>query len=274
MHDAPHRKRKSLGQHFLRDARVADRAVAHAGLRPEDVVLEIGPGAGVLTRRLAPRCREVVAIEVDRALAERLAAEALPRVRVIAADAVAEPFPAFDACVSNLPYQVSSPILFKLLRERFRVAVLMVQKEFADRLVARPDTPEYGRLSVSAASRAAVERLERVGRGAFDPPPQVDSALVRVTPRPSPFPVRDVALFDGVVKAAFTQRRKTLANALRNAGHLAVAEPARLAAIAPALPFADRRAGELAAADFARIADAIADAGIAAAGGTRPDEGP
>lgn len=250
-----HRKKKSLGQHFLRDARVAERAAEHAALKPDDVVLEIGPGGGVLTRVLAARAREVVAIELDRALADALAREAPSNVRVVHADAVEAEWPAFDACVSNLPYQVSSPVLFKLLARPFRVAVLMVQEEFAERLVARPDTSAYGRLSVSAATRARVEIVQRVGRGAFDPPPRVDSALVRVTPRPTPFPVADLALFDAVVKAAFTQRRKTLANALRNAAHLVASDAARVAALAP---------GALAPAEFAEVADHLAAAGLAA----------
>lgn len=249
-----HVKKKSLGQHFLRDERVAARAADAAGLRPDDVVLEIGPGEGVLTRHLLPRVREVVAVELDEDLARRLEERATPGLRVLRGDAVQVAFPPFDACVSNLPYQISSPILFKLLDHDFRVAVLMVQKEFADRLAAKPDTSAYGRLTVSASTRATVEIVARVGRGAFDPPPQVESALVRLTPRAAPpFPIADAALYDGVVRAAFTQRRKTLSNALRNAGHLASADPARLAAVAPRAPHATRRAGELAPADYGDV---------------------
>lgn len=233
------RPRPKLGQHFLRDARYAERAVEAAQLRPTDVVLEVGPGKGVLTRLLAPRCGRVVAVELDAALADALD---VPNVELLRGDAVQVEIPPFDACVSNLPYQISSPFLFRLLAREFRVAVLLVQKEFADRLVAKVDTGEYGRLSVNAQRRAHVEILARVPPGAFDPPPQVDSALVRIVPRPAAFEIIDEALYDRVVEAAFGQRRKKLANALGAFG-----ERART------VPHAAKRAGELTPADFAEV---------------------
>ncbi len=229
-------RRPPLGQHFLRDERYAQRAVDAAGLKPDDVVLEVGPGKGVLTRRLVPRCARVVAVEIDPALADGIARD-LPQVDLLRGDAVQVEWPRFDACVSNLPYQISSPFLFRLLATEFRVAVLLVQKEFADRLVAKVDTADYGRLSVNAQRRADVEIVARVPPGAFDPPPQVESALVKVTPRPPAFEVPPN--YDAVVERAFAQRRKKIANALGAKG----------------VPFAEKRAGELSPEDFARVAE-------------------
>lgn len=235
-------RRPPLGQHFLRDAAYAQRSVEAADLRGTDVVLEVGPGKGVLTRLLAPRVAKVVAVELDAALADALEADPIPGVDVVRGDAVQAPLPTFDACVSNLPYQISSPFLFRLLALDFRVAVLLVQKEFADRLVAKPRTKDYGRLSVNAQRRAEVEMIARVPPGAFNPPPRVDSAIVRITPRAPDFDVVDEALYERVVEAAFAQRRKKLSNALASFG-----------ARAKDAPFAEARAEELSPADFARL---------------------
>ena len=227
------RPRPKLGQHFLRDIRYAERAVEAAGLLPSDVVLEVGPGKGVLTRLLAPRVAKVVAVELDPVFA---AALDVPNVQLVEGDAVQVEIPPFDACVSNLPYQISSPFLFRLLEREFRVAVLMLQKEFADRLVAKPGTSDYGRLSVNAQRRADVEIVTRVPPGAFDPPPMVESAIVRIRPRPPAF---DVPLnFDAVVERAFAQRRKKLSNTLGSKD----------------IPHADRRPEELSPEEFADVA--------------------
>lgn len=239
-------RRPPLGQHFLRDARFAQRAVEAAELRPDDVVVEVGPGKGVLTTLLAPRVAKVVAVEIDPRMAEAIEALALPNVELVRGDAVKVEIPSFTACVSNLPYQISSPFLFRLLARDFRVAVLLVQKEFADRLVAAPDTSDYGRLSVNAQRRAEVRILARVPPGAFDPPPQVDSALVLLRPRPPAFEVPDEATYERVVEAAFSQRRKKLSNAL-------AALPPPLRGRLAGLPFAEKRAGELSPEDFAAV---------------------
>ena len=230
------RARPKLGQHFLRDVRFAERAVEAAGLRPTDVVLEVGPGKGVLTRLLAPRVAKLVAVELDEELADRLD---VPKVEIIRGDAVQVEIPHFDACVSNLPSQISSPFLFRLLERDFRVAVLMVQKEFADRLVAKVGTEDYGRLSVNAQRRAQVEIVARVPPGAFDPPPRVESAIVRIVPRPPAFDVPPN--FDAVVERAFAQRRKKLSNSLG----------------AKDIPFADRRPEEISPEEFALVARSL-----------------
>jgi 16S rRNA (adenine1518-N6/adenine1519-N6)-dimethyltransferase len=239
-------KRPPLGQHFLRDVRYAERAIEAAELAPTDTVLEVGPGKGVLTRRLAARVTKVVAVELDAALADALAAEAIPNVELVRGDAVQVDIPAFDACVSNLPYQISSPFLFRLLERDFRVAVLLVQKEFADRLVAEPRTGDYGRLSVNAQRKADVRMIARVPPGAFDPPPRVDSALVEIRPRPPAFDVVDERAYEQVVLAAFNARRKKIANGLR-------ALPPPLRERLDSVPFADKRPEELTPADFALV---------------------
>ena len=141
------RPKKSLGQHFLVDSRVALRHVGHAAIGSSDTVLEIGPGLGILTRLLAERARHVVAIEADRRFAAYLR-ESLPDVEVIEGDALAIEWPRFDVMASNLPYQISSPLTFRLLGEPFRRAVLMYQWEFARRMIAKPATADYSRLSV------------------------------------------------------------------------------------------------------------------------------
>lgn len=239
-------RRPPLGQHFLRDVRYAERAVDSAQLRPDDVVLEVGPGKGVLTRLLAPRVAKVVAVELDPELAERMAQAGIPNLELLRGDAVKVDIPPFTACVSNLPYQISSPFLFRLLARDFRVAVLLVQKEFADRLVADVDTADYGRLSVNAQRKADVTLMAKVPPGAFNPPPKVDSALVMLRPKPPAFDVHDEALYEKVVEAAFNQRRKKLANAL-------AALPPPYASRLPGVPHAEKRAGEVAPAEFAEV---------------------
>lgn len=229
------RGRPKLGQHFLRDARYADRAVEAAKLVKDDIVLEVGPGTGVLTRRLIATGARVIAVELDAELADGIARD-LPRVDLIRGDAVQVELPRFSACVSNLPYQISSPFLFRLLEREFRVAVLLLQKEFADRLVARPGSGEYGRLTVNASRRADVKIIAKVPPGAFDPPPRVDSALVLLSPRAPGFDVPPN--FDDVVERAFAQRRKKLSNSLNSKD----------------VPHADRRPEELTPKEFADVA--------------------
>lgn len=250
------RASRGLGQHFLLDERVAHRQVEYAGIRPDDVVLEIGPGLGVLTERLAARARRVVAVERDRRLARALR-ERIEGIEVIEGDAVKVPLPGFDRVVSNLPYQISSPITFRLLDAPFARAVLMYQAEFAERLVAGPGEDAYSRLSVKAFVRARAEIAESVPRSAFWPSPKVDSAIVVLEPRPFPFPVRDPAMFDAVVDAAFAHRRKAIENALALHWRSLARSEAALAAALAGHPLSRRRAEELAPEEFGALADAL-----------------
>ena len=225
MSDLP-RARKRFGQHFLEPAWVA-RLIDSLSPAPDDVFLEIGPGRGALTKPLAARVGRVVAVEIDRDLAAALPARLPPHVRIVQADFLdveldrlleGERSPV--RVVGNLPYNVSSPILFKLLHaadegRRFSDATLMLQKEVADRLVASPGTGEYGTLAVQVALLADVERVLTLPPGAFRPPPKVTSAVVRLRFRPRLAEVGDLAVFEKIVRGVFLQRRKTLANALK-----------------------------------------------------------
>jgi len=250
------RPRKSLGQHFLVDPRVASRHVDHAKIGRSDTVLEIGPGLGVLTRLLAERSRHVVAIEADRRFAAYLR-ESVPDVEVIEGDALKIEWPRFDIMASNLPYQISSPLTFRLLDQPFLRAVLMYQWEFAKRMIAKAATADYSRLSVGVYRRSACEILERVPRNAFHPQPRVDSALVRLEPRASPFPIADPTRYDAVVDVLFQHRRKTVENGLRLGWRALATSRESLEAVLPDVPFRMRRVEELSPEEIGRIADAV-----------------
>jgi 16S rRNA (adenine1518-N6/adenine1519-N6)-dimethyltransferase len=218
--------RKRFGQHFLEPAWVA-RLIEVLAPRPGDVFLEIGPGRGALTIPLSARVARLVAVEIDRDLAAALPARLPAHVRIVQGDVLEtdlETLLAGEAMpvrvVGNLPYNISSPILFRLLRAAgqgrvFRDATLMLQKEVADRLVAAPGGSDYGVLAIQAALAADVERVLTLPPGAFRPPPKVTSAVVRLTFRPPRVDVSDAGTFERVVRGIFLQRRKTLANALK-----------------------------------------------------------
>ena len=253
------RPSKSRGQHFLVDTRVGHRAIGYADLRHSDTVLEIGPGLGVLTRELVPRVKRVVAIESDRRFAEYLR-RALPEAEIVHGDALKVKWPDFDVMVSNLPYQISSPLTFRLLGTPFDRAILMYQWEFAKRMVAPPGSEDYSRLSVGVHVRAACAILERVPRNAFRPQPRVNSALVRLEPRPSPFPIADPDRFDAVVAALFEHRRKTVENGLRLAWSSFAESPESLEAALAEMPFRGRRVEELRPEDIEQVARALPQA--------------
>lgn len=217
-----HRARKRYGQNFLVDRTAIGRIIAAIDPQPGDHVVEIGPGLGALTEPLLARLASLEVIEVDRDLAARLAARwPAQRLRVHVADALEFDFARLGTrlrVVGNLPYNISSPILFRLCEATAAIADIhvMLQKEVVDRMIARPGTRDYGRLSVMLAYRFRIERLLRVAAGAFRPAPRVESAFARLTPHdPLPWPARDEPLFARIVAAAFGQRRKTLHNALR-----------------------------------------------------------
>ncbi|MCL2317902.1 MAG: 16S rRNA (adenine(1518)-N(6)/adenine(1519)-N(6))-dimethyltransferase RsmA, partial [Methanomassiliicoccaceae archaeon] len=168
--------KKSKGQNFLIDDRVAERQVKFAGISKNDLVLEVGPGLGILTTKLIEHSDHVTCIEIDENLADHVQATYGERVNLIRGDAVKVPFPKFDVFVSNLPYSVSTPIIFKLLEYDFRKAIVMVQKEFADRMIADVGSPDYSRLTVNLFYKADCRLLEKVPRSRFKPQPKVDSA--------------------------------------------------------------------------------------------------
>lgn len=184
-------------------------------------MLEIGPGLGALTRRLLPLVARVVAIELDPGMIEELGRRGLtgPNLRLLQGDAVDFDYASLgpiDKIVANLPYSASSPITFRLLRLPFQRAVLMYQREFAERMVAPPGDPEYGRLSAAVAYHAKATILERVPRTAFTPPPEVESALVELVPHETPpFPVHSADTYEELLRVLFSTRRKTIRSTLR-----------------------------------------------------------
>jgi 16S rRNA (adenine1518-N6/adenine1519-N6)-dimethyltransferase len=216
-------KRRALGQHFLRDTGIARAIVDLVAPTTADLVVEIGPGEGALTQELARRAGRVVALEVDRGLVESLRRR-WPAVEVLEADARTWDYGALERppggrvlVVGNLPYSVSKPIVAALLEARgaLDAMALMLQREVAERLAAPPGGKVYGALSVLTQAVCDVELALRVPPGAFRPPPKVESAVVRLTPRPhTRVPLALEPRFREVVRAAFASRRKTLANAL------------------------------------------------------------
>jgi len=254
-------RRRALGQHFLRDAGIARAIVDLLAPTPADLVVEIGPGQGALTGELSRRAGRVLALEVDRALIERLRI-AWPAVEVLDADArawewtsLARPSGGRALVVGNLPYSVGTAILVALCRapRAIDLMALMLQREVAERVAAAPGSKIYGSLSVYVQLRWRVEMAIRVAPGAFRPPPKVDSAVLRLTPLPGPaVELADEARFEAVVRAAFAQRRKTLANALAAGLDLPVATAREAAASAGVDP--GRRAETLNIREFAEVA--------------------
>ncbi|MFB6228048.1 MAG: 16S ribosomal RNA methyltransferase A [Halobacteriales archaeon] len=251
-------------QHFLVDDRVLDRIPEYADDFDLDRVLEIGAGTGALTDRLLDAADAVIAVERDPELAAFLREEfatavASGRLRVIGGDALEIDVPGHTASVSNLPYGVASELLFRLL-PRKRPLVAMVQQEFAERMAADPGTEAYGRLSVASGHYGEVEVVEPVPREAFDPPPEVESALVRVTPREPAYDVEE-RFFLRFVKAVFTQRRKTTRNAIRNTTHISGIEDPSAVVEATEESLLAARPGTLSPEQFATLANTAIEAG-------------
>ncbi|MEP7057500.1 MAG: 16S rRNA (adenine(1518)-N(6)/adenine(1519)-N(6))-dimethyltransferase RsmA [Caldimonas sp.] len=250
-----HVARKRFGQHFLTDPSVIDAIVAAIDPRRDDALVEIGPGLGAMTAPLAERCARLTVIELDRDLATRLRRN--PALDVIEADVLAVDFDALAQrrgaplrVVGNLPYNISTPILFHLLGAADRIADqhFMLQKEVVQRMSARPGTKAYGRLSVMLQWRYDIEAVLDVGPESFDPPPRVESAVVRMQPLPQAAAI-DAARLGEIVTVAFSQRRKLLRHTLgrwldergyavgfdvqRRAEEVPVAEYVALSALAP-----------------------------------------
>jgi 16S rRNA (adenine1518-N6/adenine1519-N6)-dimethyltransferase len=233
-----HRPRKRFGQHFLHDPRVLAHLIQEINPGKEDFLVEIGPGEGALTHRLLEKLDHLEVIEIDRDLAAGLSS---PKLKVHQADALEfdySVFPKGVRIVGNLPYNISTPLLFHLARyaERVRDMYFMLQLEVVERMVAQHSTPEYGRLSVALQARFAMRKLFNVGPGAFKPPPKVESAVVRLEPLSAPLEISE-----DLLRKAFSARRKTLRNAIPGANFAA-------AGIDPTL-----RPENLSPADYARL---------------------
>jgi 16S rRNA (adenine1518-N6/adenine1519-N6)-dimethyltransferase len=259
--------RKALGQHFLISRKVVEAIVEACDVQPDVPVLEVGPGIGTLTRALVERGAPVTAVELDQRAVEVLqeTVGGFPNVRIIHADILTLDLAAlFDSqrwtVVGNLPYYITTPVIIRILEHAaaVRLAVFMVQREVADRLCAAPGGKEYGAISVLVQVYAEVSRVIKVPRGAFLPPPSVDSSVVRFAMRPEPLVPPDLRhAFFTIVRAAFGQRRKTLENALAAGGVLdgdrqAVTHALQTAGIDP------RRRGEtLSIAEYVRVTEEV-----------------
>ncbi len=264
--------RKRFGQNFLIREDTAERIVEHAHLREDDVAVEIGPGAGALTLRIARRVRHLIAVEKDIGLAQYLREECgdAPRISIVEGDFLEFDLAAAAAehgvdrliVVGNIPYNITTPILEHLFSARkvVRSAVLLVQKEYAERLAAAAGTPEYGALTLFARYHALLEPLMTLRAGSFWPRPTVDSMLVRFFMREHPPVEAPEALLFSIIRASFQQRRKQLSNTLENALELprdAVERIGRRAGIA-----LTRRGETLTLDEFARLARTAADRGV------------
>jgi 16S rRNA (adenine1518-N6/adenine1519-N6)-dimethyltransferase len=256
------RPKKSLGQHFLKDRAVVERILRVAEIDPRDTVVEIGPGEGSLTFSLAERAAQVVAVELDPDLYRSLLEKGrdYPHLRLVQADAMKFPFgeiPAPFKVVANLPYYITTPVLFRLLsfREKIQSLTLMIQKEVADRMVASPGGKEFGVLSITVQFYTQPKLCFTVSRDAFFPKPNVESAVVLLIPRAAPpVSVRDTAFFIDLVRTAFTHRRKVLANALRSTPfpREQIHEALHRAGVAP-----DRRPETLSLEEWGAVSDIL-----------------
>lgn len=215
---------KRFGQHFLTDRATLDAIAASVEARPGETIIEIGPGRGVLTDVLADLPNDLIAIEIDHMLSEQLRERyaGKPRIRILEKDVLAVEVGAIVSgpfvVVGNVPYYITTPILFHVLRAPFpRHAVFLVQREVADRMTASPDSKEYGALSVNVQATADTEIIRRVPPHAFSPPPKVESAVIRVTPKSAPLiDAEEVDVFRRFVQSLFGMRRKQLGNSLRS----------------------------------------------------------
>lgn len=221
---------KSKGQHILKNPLLVDSIVEKAGIKSTDVILEIGPGTGNLTKKLLEAGNKVIAVELDPRMVLELerrfqGTPSANKLKVIQGDVLKCDLPYFDICVANIPYQISSPLTFKLLAHRpvFRCAVIMFQREFAMRLVAQPGDILYCRLSVNTQLLSRVFHLLKVGKNNFRPPPKVDSSVVRIEPR-KPLPPVNFKEWDGLVRLCFNRKNKTLGSVFRQKSVLSLLE--------------------------------------------------
>lgn len=201
-------------QNFLIDNKIVERQINYANISKDDIILEIGAGNGILTKKLAPLAKQVIAIEIDQQFLPLL--HHLKNVTVIHGDALAIDLSClpYNKIVSNLPYEIASPLTFKLLDHKFDLAILMYQKEFARRFVAPAGSKDYSRLTVSSNLKAMWRILEDVPASAFLPKPNVDSSIVKATPLTNGYHIRNQELLEKILKTIFSHRRKNISNAL------------------------------------------------------------
>ena len=239
------------GQNFLVNTDIAKREVEYAGITRNDIVLEIGPGKGIITKLLSEKAKKVIAIEIDKKLVDELESNVSDNVEIINEDALKVDFNSiskFNKIVSNLPYQISSPITFKFLDYDFELAVLIYQKEFAERMLAKVNSKDYSRLSVGVDYKAKCEFLEKIPKNFFNPQPKVDSYMVKLNPRGKPkFKVLYEDFFFNVTRELFNQRRKKIKNIVKKKWNVIIEDEL----------FGDKRVGELTPEQIGKLSDYI-----------------
>ena len=215
---------KNLGQNYLIDKNKRNQIVNFGEIDEDDIILEIGPGIGTLTIELAKKAKKVIAIEQDenicKILTTRLKDEKIDNVELINDDALKTDFPEFNKIISNLPYQISSPITFKFLDYDFDLAILMYQKEFADRMNGEVGSKNYSRLSAMLYFKCNVETLTNVSSESFIPKPKIDSTVVKLTPKENKIEDIDFETYSNFTKALFQHRNKKIRNALIDTRHI------------------------------------------------------
>lgn len=256
----------ALGQNFLQDESHAEFIVQALDIRPDDVILEVGPGLGVLTQRILRAGAKLIAVEKDKGMYACLMdtlGKQWKDLTLINGDILDVEIgtlePRVNKIVSNLPFQISSPFTFQMLDHKgFEKAVITYQLEFAQRLVAPPGSKDYSRLSVMAYVKAQTKLLRRIKAGAFFPPPKVESAVVEIIPRPSPpFTMTDEAYFAKVVESLFSQRRKTVKNSLRNCSKALCSDRDEFVKALSGLENKDRRPEELTPEEINEISEKL-----------------
>lgn len=253
---------KRKGQHILIDTDVINRQIEYAKITKKDTVLEIGPGLGALTLQLAMKANKVIAIEEDLRLFSYLKNRVPNNVELINADVLEVTIPDFDIIVSNLPYQISSPVTFKLLKNEFQKGIIMYQKEFAQRMTAKQGEKGYSRLSINIYYKAKCRILEFVPKSAFNPVPDVDSAIVEIIPINPPFSVIDEEFFYKIVEGLFAQRRKKVKNSLKSLVEKGLRDrgafgKSGLNEILSGIPFKDKRVEALTPENIGNLADEL-----------------
>ena len=242
--------KKKFGQHFLKDLSIAKKEIRYADLTKQDRVLEIGPGYGILTRLLAGKAGEVIAVEIDPKLVFHLKISMPSNVKIIEGDILKIDLNklSFNKIVSNLPFHISSPITFKLLEYNFDKAILMYQKEFAERMIAKTGDKNYSRLSVMLSYKAKCRILEYVSKRCFYPPPKVDTCIVELIPyKTPPFHIENEVFFSNLVKEFFNHRRKKIRYTIKSL----------FKTIDGDIPFQERRIEELTPIEIAELSNIL-----------------
>ncbi len=214
---------KGLGQNFLNDDSIAERIVRSAEISSDETILEIGPGLGILTDIIVNEAKKTILIEKDKAIIGYLEGRySDENLEVLHGDVLEMDLPDFDKVISNLPFNISSPVTFKLLKNDFELGVLTYQKEYADRMCAEVGEDDYSRLSVMVSTYADIERLFNISKNRFYPPPKVDATVLKLNPHEPKFDLKCPDVFSDVVRELFNYRRKTIRNGLRNGFDISV----------------------------------------------------